>query len=134
MVGISSGTGCQQAAEEFFCMMFSADTQENIYEGYPVNRAAYEAHFDVCEEDSGNGSMTLSMDGGTEREFDLYWPNQAERQKFTAYVETLTTPVRTDSVLCTLVYETGKKVLEGETSAEDGAAEILRKASIYLAE
>lgn len=134
MVGISAGTDRRAEAEEFVRLMFSEDTQENIYEGYPVNRAAYEAHFDVFEENAGNGSMVFTMDDGSEQEMDLYWPDQTERQRFTECVETLKTPVQTDRYLCGLVYETGKKVLEGETDAEDGTAEILKKASIYLAE
>ena len=78
--------------------------------------------------------MTLPMADGTERELTLYWPDQAERERFTGYVESLKTPVLADGHLCELVYETGKKVLEGGLSAEDGAAEIVKKASIYLAE
>lgn len=134
MVGISSRTGQQAEAEEFVRMMFQTETQEHVYEGFPVNRAAYEAHFDVSEENSDNGSMTLSMADGTEQELVLYWPNQEERERFTGYVESLKTPVLADEHLCELVYETGKKVLEGGLSAEDGAAEIVKKASIYLAE
>ena len=134
MVGISSRTGQQAEAEEFVRLIFSAETQEHIYEGFPVNRAAFEARFDVSEENSYNGSMTLPMADGTERELTLYWPDQAERERFTGYVESLKTPVLADGHLCELVYETGKKVLEGGLSAEDGAAEIVKKASIYLAE
>ena len=134
MVGISSRTEQPEEAEAFVRLIFDAGTQEHIYEGYPVNRAAYEAHFDIGEENSSNGSMTLLMDDGAEEEINLYWPDQAERERFTGYVETLGTPVLTDAHLCELVYETGIKVLEGELSAEDGAAEIVKKASIYLAE
>ncbi len=134
MVGISSRTGQQAEAEEFVRLIFAREAQEHIYEGYPVNRAAYEAHFAACEENDSNGSMMLVMDDGTEQEFFLYWPDQAARERFTGYVESLRTPVLTDVQLCELVYETGRKVLEGELSAEDGAAEIVKKASIYLAE
>lgn len=134
MVGISSKTAYPEKAEEFVRLMFRRDTQENIYAGFPLNRAAYEAHFDIFEENDGNGSMMLSMDDGTERELCLYWPDQTERQKFTEYVETLKTPVLSETYLCSLVYETGVKVLEGERSAEEGAAEIIKRASVYLAE
>ncbi len=134
MVGISSRTGQQAEAEEFVRLIFARETQEHIYEGYPVNRAAYEAHFAAYEENASNGNMMLVMDDGTEQELFLYWPDQAERERFTGYVESLKTPVLTDVQLCELVYETGRKVLEGGLSAEDGAAEIVKKASIYLAE
>lgn len=134
MVGISSRTGQQAEAEEFVRLVFEEETQKNMYEGYPVNRTAYEARFAVSEENDSNGSMMLAMDDGSEQELSLYWPSQAERERFTGYVESLKTPVLTDAHLCELVYETGKKVLEGGLSAEDGAAEIVKKASIYLAE
>lgn len=134
MVGISSRTGQQAEAEEFVRLVFEEETQKNMYEGYPVNRTAYEARFAVSEENDSNGSMMLVMDDGTEQELFLYWPDQAERERFTGYVESLKTPVLTDVQLCELVYETGRKVLEGGLSAEDGAAEIVKKASIYLAE
>ena len=134
MVGISSKSTQPGAAEEFVRMMFAPETQEQIYEGFPVNKEAYEAHFDVSEENDENGSMTLSMDGGGEQELSLYWPNKEERDRFTSYVESLKHPVLSDDYLCGLVYEEGIKVLEGERSAEEGAAEIVKKASIYLAE
>ena len=69
-----------------------------------------------------------------EKEFPLYWPDAAQRQKFTAYVETLEEPALTDEYLCGLVYEEGVKVLEDGLSAKDAAAETVKKASLYLAE
>lgn len=134
MVGISSRTDQPGAAQEFVQMMFAPETQENIYEGYPVNKEAYEAHFAASEENDDNGSMILSRDGGGEQELSLYWPDQEERERFTAYVESLKTPVFSDDYLCGLVYEEGTKVLKGEQSAEEGTAEIVKKASIYLSE
>lgn len=134
LVGISAVTKQPEDAEEFVRMMFGADTQKDIYEGFPVNRKAYEARFGVAEENDSNGSMTLLLDNGTEQALNLYWPNQAERQKFTAFVEKLKTPVMTEDALCELVYETGSKVLKGEQSVEEGTAEIVKKAAIYLAE
>ncbi len=134
MVGIRSKTTRQAEAEEFVRLMFRADTQEKIYDGFPVNRAACEAVFQFDEENSDNGSMTLSVADGTEQELLLYWPDRAEREKFTQYVEELKTPVFAQDYLCGLVCEIGKNVLEGERSAEEGAAEIVKKAAVYLAE
>ncbi len=134
LVGISSRAAHPGDAEDFVQSMFASDTQKNIYEGYPVNRTAYEEHFEVFEEDGDNGSMILQHPDGSEQELRLYWPNEMERQKFTDCVESLKTPVLADDYLCSLVYETGVSVLEGEISVEEGTSEIVKKASIYLAE
>lgn len=134
LVGIGAGTTQPEAAEEFVRMAFGAEVQSRIYNGFPVNRSAYEAQFDNMDDSADNGSMTLILDDGTEQELVLYWPDEGEQRTFTEYLEQLGTPVMTDSYLCELVYETGVKVLEGECGAEEGAAEIARKASIYLEE
>lgn len=134
MVGISTRTEYPDEAEAFVRKMFTKETQENLYEGYPVNRAAFAEAFDFYEPDASNGSMLFQMADGTEEELFLYWPNEEEEQSFTEQVEMLNTPVRTSEYLCSLVYETGVRVLEGSLSAEDGTEEIGKKAAIYLAE
>lgn len=134
LVGISARTGQPEEAEAFVRKMFALETQEYMYEGFPVNRAAFEKAFDWMEPDSENGSMILEKSDGTEETLDLYWPDEAEKQAFTEQVEALDTPVMTSEYLCGLVYETGIRVLEGEQSAGDGAEEIVKKAAIYLAE
>lgn len=134
LVGISARTGQPEEAEAFVRKMFALETQEYMYEGFPVNRAAFEKAFDWMEPDSENGSMILEKSDGTEETLDLYWPDEAEKQAFTEQVEALDTPVMTSEYLCSLVYETGIRVLEGEQSAGDGAEEIVKKAAIYLAE
>lgn len=134
LAGISAVTGQQEDAEAFLRMMFEMDTQKDMYSGFPVNRGAFEERFAVFEENGSNGSMFLQNADGTEQELLLYWPDQAERQKFASYVEQVRTPVMTEDALCELVYETGVKVLKGEQSVEEGTAEIVKKATIYLAE
>ncbi len=134
MVGISARTTQPEEAEEFICQMFCADTQEDLYDGFPVNREAYDRRFVFFEEGNSNGTMTLQKADGTEQELELYWPNQEERAQFTACMESIAVPVLTEENLCELVYEEGVKVLEGEKSVEDAAAEIVKKSAIYLAE
>jgi len=134
VVGISAGSKQPEEAEKFVQRMFSEETQNYLYEGFPVNRAALEEDFAFQEEHSENGTMTLTGADGTEEELTLYWPDSKEKQVFIEHVESLDTPVLTDSYLCGLVYETGAQVLEGGLSAEDGTEEIIKKAAIYLAE
>lgn len=134
MVGISARTEQPEEAEEFVRKMFTKGTQENLYEGYPVNRAAFETAFDFYESDAENGSMILQMPDGTEQELFLYWPNAEEKNAFTEQVMALSVPARTGEYVCALVYETGVRVLEGSLSVEDGTEEIGKKAALYLAE
>lgn len=134
MVGISARSEETEEAKAFVQLMFDSETQKEIYNGYPVNRSAYQAHFAFSEENQSNGTMTLQKADDTEQDFELYWPNQEEQQQFTACMEALTTPALTNHYLCELVYTEGTKVLEGEVSVEHAATEIVKKAAIYLAE
>lgn len=134
MVGISAGTEQPEEVEAFIRKIFSKEAQEYMYEGWPVNQAAFADAFDFYEPDAENGSMLLTMPDGTEEELSLYWPNEQEKEAFTEQVMTLQVPVRTGAYLCGLVYETGVRVLEGSLRVEDGAEEIGKKAAIYLAE
>lgn len=134
MVGISAKSEQSEDAVEFVRMMFTKESQEEVYEGFPINRAAFASRLAFYEENDSNGTMTLQKADGSEEDLELYWPNQEEREQFIACVESLTTPVVTSDYLCELVYEEGVKVLEGETSAEAAAAEIVKKAAIFLAE
>lgn len=134
MTGISAGTAQPEEAEDFVRTIFSKKAQECMYEGYPVNRAAFEAVFDFASPNSDNGSMVMEQADGTQKELSLYWPDETEEKAFTELVESLETPALADEWFCELVYETGTKVLEGNISPENGAEEIVKKAAIYLAE
>lgn len=134
MTGISAGTAQPEEAEDFVKTIFSREAQERMYEGYPINRAAFEAVFDFASPNSDNGSMVMEQADGTQKELSLYWPDETEEKAFTELVESLEAPVLADEWLCELVYENGTKVLEGNISPENGAEEIVKKAAIYLAE
>jgi len=133
-VGVCAQSANQEETWSFIQNIFSKDTQAGLYEGFPVNQAAFLERFDFYEENNSNGSMTLSLKDGTEQELSLYWPDTEERQKFTELVERLKTPVFMDDYISNLVYEMGVQVLEGNISAEAAVFELVKKASIYLAE
>ena len=134
MAGMSAKSAEPEAAEEFIKTMFSPEVQKNIYEGFPVNRAAFADWFDFLEPDEENGSMTMINSDGSEEELVLHWPDQAEEADFTGLVQRLSVPAAEEEQLSELVYEAGVKVLEDEVSAEEAADEIVKKAAIYLAE
>lgn len=134
MVGLSAKSGQMEAAKEFIGMMFSAEEQESMYDGFPVNRAAFAKRFAMMTPGSSNGSMQFMKNDGTEEELELLWPGEKEQRAFTELVEELRTPAGNHEWLNSLVYETGIKVLEDQVSVEDAAEEIEKKAAIYLAE
>ena len=134
IVGMSAESSRQEAAKEFIGSMLSAAVQENIWDGFPVNREAFAEQFDMLEPGEGNGSMTLIKKDGSEEEMELRWPQEEEEQAFTKLVEGLDVPVAEKEWLSELVYETGIKVLEEEFSVEEAVDEVVGKAAIYLAE
>lgn len=134
LIGISAGSNDQEAAKAFVRELFSEKAQEALYEGFPINRAAFEKAFAFYEPGAENGVMTLSAKDGTEKELALYWVDGQEKKFFTELVERLETPAGSDTWLTELVYGTGVKVLEGEISTQEGADEIVKRAAIYLRE
>lgn len=134
VIGINAKTERKEEAEEFVLKMFGKEAQDEIYDGFPVNQAAFADAFDFYEPNAGNGSMTFMSREKTEIEFSLYWPDEEEERAFTEIMKELKKPVWEDEWLSELVYEVGTEVLEGNLSAEEGAEEIEKKAAVYLAE
>ena len=134
MAGISAKSGEPEAAKEFIGTMFSPEVQKNIYDGFPVNKAAFADWFDFLEPGGENGSMMMINSDGTETELELHWPDEAGEAYFTGLVQELAVPAVDQEWLGELVYETGVKVLEDDLSVEEAAEEIAKRAAIYLAE
>ena len=134
MVGLNANSKQRAEAEAFISMMFSTEAQKNMYSGFPVNREAFAARFDLYSPGDSNGSMILPKNDGTEEELELLWPNEEEERAFTELVQELETPVWGEEWLISLVCEEGVKVLEEEKSIAEAVEEIGRKAAIYLAE
>lgn len=134
MAGISAKSGEPEAAKEFIGTMFSPEVQKNIYDGFPVNKAAFADRFDFLEPGGENGSMMMINSDGTETELELHWPDEAGEAYFTGLVQELAVPAVDQEWLGELVYETGVKVLEDDLSVEEAAEEIAKRAAIYLAE
>lgn len=134
IAGINAKTEHPEEAEAFVRKMLSEETQESIYDGFPVNRAAFEEAFRYYEPGAGNGSMTLQKKDNTEQKLELYWPDAREEEMFTELTEGLRTPVKNQEWLTELVCEIGVKVLEEDISVEEGVSEIEKRAKIYLAE
>lgn len=134
MVGLNVRSEQRADAEAFIRMMFSGEAQENMYDGFPVNREAFAGWFAMLQGGDSNGSMLLPKKDGTEEELELLWPDAGEERVFTELVQNLDTPVEEKAWLDSLVCELGTEVLEEQRSVEDAVAEIEKRAAIYLAE
>lgn len=134
MVGISANSGQKETAEAFVRKMFSAETQKSMYDGFPVNEAAFAGRFAVMQAGSSNGSMTFTRNDGTEEELELLWPDKEQQRVFAELVQGLETPAESREWLNELVYEAGVRVLEENESVENAVDEIEQRAAIYLAE
>ena len=134
MVGISANSGQKETAEAFVRKMFSAEAQKSMYDGFPVNEAAFAGRFAVMQAGSSNGSMTFTRNDGTEEELELLWPDKEQQRVFAELVQGLETPAENREWLSELVYEAGVRVLEEDESVENAVDEIEKRAAIYLAE
>lgn len=134
MVGISANSGQKETAEAFVRKMFSAEAQKSMYDGFPVNEAAFAGRFAVMQAGSSNGSMIFTRNDGTEEELELLWPDREQQRIFADLVQGLETPAESLGWLNGLVYEAGVRVLEDGESVESAVDEIEKRAAIYLAE
>lgn len=134
MVGLNVKSGQRTEAEAFIRMMFSGEAQENIYDGFQVNKGAFAGRFAMLEDGASNGSMILLKKDGMEEELELLWPDAEEERVFTELVQNLEIPVGGKEWLNSLICELGTEALEDRRSVEDAVAEIEKRAAIYLAE
>ena len=137
LAGISSSTKQTEAAEDFLRTLFGKECGSVDGNGFPVNRAAYDA---LCEDaqsrygdDEGIG-ISVSADDGISLELNLENLTEAETAELTAILEQADAPACMDRVVWEIVLEQGKAVLSGDTTAEQAASEIMQKGSLYLAE
>ena len=77
-----------------------------------------------------------NMSENQEEEYfmDVYPASEEELGRLEKIADAASTPYLADSVLETAVCESGKKILNGEKSIEEGVAEIKQKLAIYMAE
>ncbi len=136
VMGISSKSAQPEMAEEFVKYLFSQGAQKiSQFGGFPVER---EAFLSVIDGHQYEGKEDLVAVGGSDLDETLSYPMEPtpkeEIAKLTELVESLTTPALQDDVIKEVAVEEGEKVLKGEQSPQEGAAAIIQKVNLYLAE
>ncbi len=135
--GISNKSSQTELAEEFVKYLLSPNEAQDILtreNGFPVEEGSFRRAIDGHEYEKEQNIITAHLhDGDTIEYMDAPTPEE-EITRMTELVESLTTPSLQDDVIKEAVVEQGVKALKGEISPEEGAAAILQKVNIYLAE
>ncbi len=136
VLGISSKSAQPEMAEEFVKYLFSQEAQKiSQFGGFPVEKESFRSVIDGHEYE---GQDNLVAVGGADMDETLGYAMEPtpeeEITRMTELVESLKTPSLQDDVIKEAVVEQGEKVLKGKLSPEEGAAAIMQKVNIYLAE
>lgn len=136
VLGINSKSSQPETAEEFVKYLLGSDGQ-GIYtyqNGFPVERESFCRAIDGHEYEQNENQITSQLGDGDVVEYTQAPTPEEEITKMTGLVESLTVPSLQDDVIKEAVVEQGVKVLKGELDPEEGAAAIIQKVNIYLAE
>lgn len=138
LMGISAASKNTEQAQEFIKVCFGKDNQSYLFNGFAVNKAAFEESFvpdeDILGEDGSYGMMCLGNDEGLFVSMDIYWPNEEQIALFRKYIESVDTAYIKDDILEEAVYEEGIAYMQGTQGLEEAVADIEKKISIYMAE
>ncbi len=136
VMGISSKSAQPDLAEEFVKYLFSQEAQKiSQFSGFPVEKESFRSVIDGHEYEGQENLVGVSgLDMDEILDFAMEPTPEEEITKLTELAESLTTPSLQDDVIKEAVVEQGEKVLKGELSPEEGAAAIMQKVNIYLAE
>lgn len=144
LLGINAASKYGAQAEEFVKLCLGKENQASMYQGNPyngfaVNKAAFEESFvpepgRYMEESGAYLWMGGSDADGNTIDFVTYWPDEAQKIELRNCIEAADTPYIEDTVLEYAVYDEGIGYFQGRKSLDEAIEAIERKVSIYLAE
>lgn len=137
VLGISSKSSQPELAGEFVKYLLSPNAAQDIFtqfSGFPVEKGAFRSAIDGHKYEKNENNITSQLHDGDAIEYTQAPTPEEEITRMTELAESLTTPSLQDDVIKEAVVEQGVKVLKGELSPEEGAAAIMQKVNIYLAE
>ncbi len=137
-VGIFAQSMEREEAQSFFRFLFGGELQDmDLDSGFPMNQASFEKLKEEPEEGESTGSYSISAsngEGGEMFSLNIAWASPEQFEQLKEIAGSLKTACVSDSVIEETVYGMGLKVLDGTMEVEDAVDEIVKKASIYLAE
>ncbi|MBD5524147.1 MAG: hypothetical protein HDR04_06975 [Lachnospiraceae bacterium] len=137
LIGISAASNDIEGAENFVKSCFGKETQLNLFNGFAVNKAAFEEGFIIDEDRIGPDGIyarVATYIDGVYGGWYIYCPDEQQIDELRHCIETADTPYIEDVVLEEAVYGAGTDYIQGSISLDDAVSEIEKKVSIYIAE
>lgn len=134
LAGVNS-SGQTEEAKGFLKTLFGKESGSMDGNGFPVNRAAYNA---MSEEkiasDNSSSISSSSLEDGKHVTVEYKNLTDEDISHLTELLESLDRPVVVNRVIKDLILEQGVKYLKGEQDLEGTISAILQKVNLYLAE
>lgn len=135
--GVNSNSRSMDHAKAFLGLLLGKEYCSLSGEGFPVNRAAFEARNEETKslaDDSMVSIGSMEDDGTVYTETYEGLMTDEALDKLTGILESLDTPALTDSTIHNLVLEQGEKFLKDEQSLETTMNTLKQKMNLYLSE
>lgn len=135
-IGINSKSSKIEDAKKFVSYLFGKEAQGiSQGSGFPVNKAAFA---ELCTNKSGKEEVGgfVSSDNLTGITIDLTirWPKEEQFTKLNDIIQSLDTPMVTDSVIRDTVMEQMSECIQGNVTPEQAATSVMQKINLYLSE
>ncbi|MCM1123091.1 MAG: ABC transporter substrate-binding protein [Eubacterium sp.] len=134
-VGIYEQAKEPELAEDFLTLLLSDEMMRKWWlgGGYPIRKESFAKILDI------NNREWAQVEGMNADSINIWyadyvWPTEEEKEWIYQILENASCPYLPGSVLEQTVRETGIRVLEGELTPEEGAAEVDRRMAIEMEE
>ncbi len=135
LIGISATSENAELAEDFMRLMLGEENQSSLFNGYAVNREAFQnIRKEEIGEDEEYSNIAMMDEDGRVYALSICWPGEKQIETLQSFMETVKVPYIEDFVLEEAVYEGGAAYLQGTQSLEETLDAIEKKASLYMAE
>ncbi len=134
-VGIYEQAKEPELAEDFLTLLLSDDMMRKWWlgKGYPLRKESLVKILDINNREWAQ-IEGMSSDSVNIWYADYVWPTEEEKEWLYEILEEASCPYFPDSVLEQTVRETGIRILDGELTPEEGAAEVSRQMAIEMEE
>ena len=139
MLGINATSSRADAAKGFMDVFLSAANMPNVYDGFPLNKDAFDIQFTPNEEFvwGENGeylSWGTSDADGNSVSYQTYWPEDEQIAALKSQLASVDTAYIPDSVLEKAVFDGGMEYMKGNRKLNDALSSIEKMAALYMAE